>query len=147
MISEFGFRAMDSGLPNTDGAGPVVTTQSQRAGGFRRYITALVQVPYVIGYHVFAWVDDPASGNGWGENSNYGLVHLDDDPYDLVVEMFTDLHGNSTSNVTGMHARALSRPHAPAHLGAGSAVAPAIGTGELRQVARNPRRSTSAHTI
>ena len=29
--------------------------------------------------------DEPASGNGWQENSNYGLVHLDDDPYDAMV--------------------------------------------------------------
>ena len=28
-----------------------------------------------------------------GENSNYGLVHLDDDPYVTLTSMFTSLHG------------------------------------------------------
>ena len=92
MISEFGFRASDSGLPNSDGAGPVVTTQVERAAGMSTYIRAMVRLPFVVGYHVFAWVDEPASGNGWQENSNYGLVHLDDDPYTAMVDMYTALH-------------------------------------------------------
>ena len=92
MISEFGFRASDSGLPNSDGAGPVVTTQAERAAGMSAYIRDMVRLPFVVGYHVFAWVDEPASGNGWQENSNYGLVHLDDDPYTAMVDMYTALH-------------------------------------------------------
>jgi hypothetical protein len=31
-----------------------------------------------------------ASGNGWAENSNYGMVHLDDDPYALLVRAYTE---------------------------------------------------------
>lgn len=92
MVSEFGFRAMDSGLPNTDGTGPIVDTQSERAAGFRGFITELVQQPHVVGYHVFAWVDEPASGNGWGENSNYGMVHSDDDEYAVLTAMYADVN-------------------------------------------------------
>ena len=108
MVSEFGFRASDSGLPNSDGAGPVVTTQAERAAGMSAYIRAMVRLPFVVGYHVFAWVDEPASGNGWQENSNYGLVHLDDDPYTAMVDMYTALH----RDVAQLHA-AGARPRKP----------------------------------
>lgn len=92
MVSEFGFRASDSGLPNTQGAGPVVATQTERAAAYRRYITQLVALPYVVGFHQFAWVDEPGAGRLDGEDSNYGLVHLDDDPYTVLVEEFTKIN-------------------------------------------------------
>ena len=42
-----------------------------------------------IGYYAsFALAQ--ASGNGWAENSNYGMVHLDDDPYALLVRAYTE---------------------------------------------------------
>ena len=40
LIGEFSFRAADSGLPNTEGAGPKVATQSARAACFQHYVTA-----------------------------------------------------------------------------------------------------------
>jgi hypothetical protein len=38
LIGEFSFRAADSGLPNTNGAGPLVPTQAERAACFRRCV-------------------------------------------------------------------------------------------------------------
>ena len=43
LIGEFSFRGADSGLPNTNGAGPVVATQAERAACFRRYVTAALR--------------------------------------------------------------------------------------------------------
>lgn len=49
-----------------------------------------MKLPYVVGYHMFAWVDQPAAGCGWRENSNYGRV--DDEPYSALTKMFTKLN-------------------------------------------------------
>jgi hypothetical protein len=83
LMSEFGFRARDSGLPNDKETGPLLMTQSERAASFRRYIQTLVGLPFVVGYHMFMWADEPAGGQLFGANSNFGLVHLSDDPYVL----------------------------------------------------------------
>lgn len=52
LMSEFGFRARDSALPNTKGAGPLVMTQTERAAAYRDYTSKLVSLPFVIGYHM-----------------------------------------------------------------------------------------------
>ena len=72
MVSEFGCRASDSGAPNTVGAGPVYLTQTERVACYERNALAMLQLPFVIGFHMFAWVDEPGAGNGWNENSNFG---------------------------------------------------------------------------
>ena len=90
-MSEFGFRARDSGLPNTKGTGPLLMTQTQRAAAYRRYIETLVGLPFVVGYHMFMWMDEPAGGQLFGANSNFGLVHLSDDPYQVLTDAFTEI--------------------------------------------------------
>ena len=85
MITEFAFRAEDSGLPNTQGAGPKVPNQQARAKAYTDYVTWLESLPEAIGYHWFEWVDEPKEGRFDGENSNYGLVDIRDDPYKEFV--------------------------------------------------------------
>ena len=85
LIGEFSFRAADSGLPNTIGAGPVVATQAERAAGFRRYVTGALQCPQLVGYHWFEHADQPIEGRFDGENSNYGTVTIDDRVYEEVT--------------------------------------------------------------
>ncbi len=81
IIGEFSFRGRDSGLPNTKGAGPVVDTQTQRADAYERYVRLAVADPQVIGLHWFEHADEPKEGRFDGENSNYGIVTINDDPY------------------------------------------------------------------
>jgi hypothetical protein len=81
LITEFAFRAQDSGLPNTQGAGPKVQNQAARAKAYSDYVTRLESLPGAIGYHWFQWSDEPKEGRFDGENSNYGLVSIDDKPY------------------------------------------------------------------
>jgi hypothetical protein len=101
MVSEFGCRASDSGMLNTVGAGPVFLTQAERVACYKRNAEAMLKLPFMIGYHMFAWVDEPAAGNGWKENSNYGLVHLTDEPYTALTAMFTALnHQAATMHAT-----------------------------------------------
>ncbi|MEM0379004.1 MAG: hypothetical protein QXL98_03105 [Thermofilaceae archaeon] len=92
IVTEFSYRAMDSGLPNTRGAGLTVSTQSERANLTYSFVTGLIKLPYVIGYHWFQYFDQPKEGRFDGENSNYGLVKIDDEPYQEMVEMFARLN-------------------------------------------------------
>lgn len=89
LITEFSFKAMDSGLPNTKGAGKPVATQTDRAGHFTAFVTALMKRPYLVGYHWFEYADEPAEGRFDGENSNYGLVNIKDEPYEVLTQEMT----------------------------------------------------------
>jgi hypothetical protein len=86
LVSEFAFRSLDSGLPNTVGAGPWVFSQRNRAEAYIEYVTRLERQPEVVGYHWFRWADEPAEGRGDGENSNYGLVTGGDRAYGEFVD-------------------------------------------------------------
>jgi hypothetical protein len=92
MLTEFSFKAMDSGLPNTQGAGRAVATQKDRADGFTRYVNGLIDLPFVIGYHWFEHADEPKEGRFDGENSNYGLVTIEDRPWEILVRRITEVN-------------------------------------------------------
>jgi hypothetical protein len=86
LLTEFSFKAMDSGLPNTRGGGEPVATQQDRVDGFTQYVHDLVALPTCVGYHWFEYRDEPAEGRrGDGENSNYGLVKIDGAPWELLT--------------------------------------------------------------
>ncbi len=92
MLTEFSFKAQDSGLPNTKGAGKAVPTQQDRADYFDRYVTGLAQMPFMVGFHWFEYCDEPAEGRFDGENSNYGLVNIRDEPWTVLVERMTQVN-------------------------------------------------------
>jgi hypothetical protein len=87
LVAEFAFRAENAGLPNTQGAGPKVPDQEARARAYRNYVTELESLPEAVGYQWFEWCDEPKEGRFDGENSNYGLVNIDDQPYSKFVTM------------------------------------------------------------
>jgi agarase len=106
MVTEFSFRGMDSGQPNSFPPGwllqPNVATQQDRADKFEHCVNTWLSTPYFVGYHWFEWVDEPKGGRFDGEDGNYGLVNLADDPYGALVERFSqvnrrawDLHARS----------------------------------------------------
>lgn len=86
LVTEFAFRAENSDLPNTQGAGPKVPDQAARAEAYRDYVTWLESLPEAVGYHWFKWCDEPKQGRFDGENSNYGLMNIKDKPYQGFVE-------------------------------------------------------------
>jgi hypothetical protein len=93
MVTEFAFRGADTGHPNTMGAGPVIATQEAKARVIEGYVCALSASPAVVGYHWFCMVDQPLQGRKQdGENSNYGLLRLDDSPWPDVVHTFSYLN-------------------------------------------------------
>ena len=92
LVGEFSFRGDDAGLPNTIGAAPRTPTQAARADGFERYATAGLAHPSLVGYHWFEHADQPAEGRFDGENSNYGIVNIEDDPYVDLTKRMTDVN-------------------------------------------------------
>jgi agarase len=105
LIGEFSFRGADSGLPNTNGAGPVVANQAERAAAFRNYVTAALRHPHVVGYHWFEHADQPAEGRFDGENSNFGTVTINDRVYDALTRTMTAVNAEAET----VHAASAAR--------------------------------------
>ncbi len=94
MLTEWSFPALDSGLPCTHGAGQRFAEQSERAKAFSIFQNLLFRLPFMVGSHYFMWVDEPKEGisKGFPENTNYGLVNVEDEPYTLLVETASRLN-------------------------------------------------------
>jgi len=86
MLTEFSFKARDSGLPNSKGGGKPVPTQKDRSRLFEKTVLRLARMPECVGYHWFKYADQPKEGRFDGENNNYGLVRIDDTPWEVLTE-------------------------------------------------------------
>jgi hypothetical protein len=62
-----------------------VATQQERARGAGRAAQLLAASPDVIGVHWFQYADEPTGGRADGEDYNFGLVDIDDRPYDKLI--------------------------------------------------------------
>jgi hypothetical protein len=89
LIAGFTARARDSGLPNTRSRGPLVETQEERGELFTRYVEEALSLPMVVGYHWYQHADPPLAGGPEGECGNYGLVTVDDEPYEPLTSAVT----------------------------------------------------------
>ncbi len=87
IMTEWGFSALDSGLPCTHGAGQRFFTQRERAEATSIFARTMWAMPEVGGYIYFMWCDEPAVGKNGpkSENTNYGLVNENDEPYEEQV--------------------------------------------------------------
>jgi hypothetical protein len=89
LIAGFTVRARDSGLPNMRSRGPMVETQEERGEFFARYVEEALSLPMVVGYHWYQHADPPVAGGPEGECGNYGLVTVDDEPYEPLTSAVT----------------------------------------------------------
>lgn len=93
LITEFGFRANDSGLPNSFPppllVQPTVSTQKAKGDRYREWVTDWAACSYFVGHHWFKYMDEPKEGRFDGENGNYGLVNIEDIPYTDFVSRLT----------------------------------------------------------
>jgi hypothetical protein len=87
IVSEFYMAAQQnrSGNKNNHSTFPTVATQKQRVAGFRNTVNALARLPYVVGADWFQYYDEPRDGRGDGENFNFGLVDIHDQPYESLT--------------------------------------------------------------
>ena len=93
LVSEWGYRAADVGLPNTwPPIYPTLATQADRADAFERYVRAALAAAHIVGHHWFIYTDQPSEGRFDGENNNFGLVNENNEPYDVLVERAARIH-------------------------------------------------------
>ena len=87
MVSEFYMAAQQnrSGDKNDASTFPTVQTQPERAAGFRNTLQGLLRLHYVIGADWFQYYDEPGRGRSDGENYNFGLVDVRDQPYEELT--------------------------------------------------------------
>lgn len=100
LLTEISFKAGDSKLPNTIGAGRTLPTQTVRAKLFELYISDIMELPFMVGYHWVQYADQPAEGTKYGENNNYGLVNIQDEPWEELTEVIT----NTNKKIERIHA-------------------------------------------
>lgn len=108
VLSEYAFHALDgrSGNRNTVGFAGQVPDQQARADGYRRMTSNLARVPWVVAADWFQWMDEPPSGRVQdGEDVNFGIVDIDDRPYEPLVaavketaDVLNDLHAGSATD-------------------------------------------------
>lgn len=89
LLTEWSFRALDTGHPNSAGAGQVFYTQEQRTRAADMFMAEVFTSPALLGHNFFRWVDQPPEGirDTNQEDGNYGLVSEQDEPYP-ITEMF-----------------------------------------------------------
>lgn len=88
LITEYSWRGKEntSGNPNTGGAGSVVPTQTDRGANYEKYVSDLMAYPMVVGAHWFEFADQSPQGRFDGENSNYGIVDIENRRYMPLIE-------------------------------------------------------------
>ena len=96
IVTEWSFTALDSGLPCTHGAGQRFFTQRERAAAAGVFARTLYALPCCAGYVFFKWSDQPVCGrkSEKSENSNYGLVNADDEPWPELVAALAEVQNN-----------------------------------------------------
>ena len=67
-----------------------VRTQAERARGAGRAARLLAAAPDAIGVHWFQYADEPPGGRADGEDYDFGLVDIDDRPYEVLVAALRD---------------------------------------------------------
>jgi hypothetical protein len=111
LVSEFYVAAREnrSGNRNDHGVYPVVATQAERAVAARTTLEGLARLPYVVGADWFQFFDEPKHGREDGENFNFGLVDIRNQPYAELTAMFAAFDAKQI--------RASARPRANATMG------------------------------
>jgi hypothetical protein len=103
LISEWFFAARENRTGNrNNGHLMTVATQSERAVGAATATLNFAAIPEVIGAHWFQYYDHPKGGRADGEDYDFGLVDIDDRPYQRLT---TDL-ASANQRAPAIHASA-----------------------------------------
>ena len=80
LVTEFYTKAMDSGLPNTSGAGFAVPTVKEKAYAYQHFTLGLLEAKNCVGWHWFKYQDDDGTDND-SKPANKGV-------YDNYYQMY-----------------------------------------------------------
>jgi hypothetical protein len=97
LVTEYGLRADDTGLPNTFGAGYVDPVQQDRARFYRDTSNWFMDrkhngIHFVTGWHWFMYMDEPPTGRFDGEDGNYGIVTIRDEKYQWTISAMASVN-------------------------------------------------------
>jgi hypothetical protein len=93
LISEWFFAARENRSGNrNNGHLMTVATQAERVHGARAAAARFAREPQVVGMHWFQYHDHPQGGRDDGEDYNFGLVDINDRPYEQLVEALRHVH-------------------------------------------------------
>ena len=93
MVTEWGFRAADAGLPNSyPPIYPILDTQTDRADAYEAKFRAMLDRPWFVGQHWFLYADQPPEGRFDGEDNNFGIVDEKDDPYTELTQRWSAMY-------------------------------------------------------
>lgn len=96
-ITEFYTKAEDTRMSNTSGAGWIVKTQKDRAIHYQNFCIELLKAKNCVGWHWFRYQDnDPndAKSDDSNKDSNKGIVNINCDYYDDLVQKMKELNVN-----------------------------------------------------
>jgi agarase len=93
LMSAFSSRARGSGAPGGVGRGPAAEMPGERAAGYEQYVSGLIGLPMVVGYHWERHADRPVEGGVRAGERNCGLVDIRDEPYRSLVEAAARVNG------------------------------------------------------
>jgi hypothetical protein len=105
MIGEYSFSSTVNSSGDPDTYPPIyvtATSQQQRANQFENFIAPLYEdTPALVGDDWFQYVDEPPGGRtGDGENSDFGMIDVNGNPYPTMVAAMQLVH-NTVADETG----------------------------------------------
>jgi hypothetical protein len=122
LVSEWFFAARENRTGNrNNGHLMTVATQEERALGAATATGYFAAIPEVVGTHWFQYYDHPKGGRGDGEDYDFGLVDINDRPYEHLTSALAaanlqvpEIHANSGSSAGGAGAprQMIVLPHA-----------------------------------
>ena len=90
LVSEWFFAARENRTGNrNNGHLMTVATQDERATGAAAAIANFAAIPEIVGVHWFQYYDHPKGGRTDGEDYDFGLVDINDRPYQRLVSALT----------------------------------------------------------
>ena len=110
LVTEWFFAARENRSGNSNnGHLMTVATQAERARGAAAATRNFAAIPDVIGAHWFQYYDHPKGGRSDGEDYNFGLVDLDDRPYEALTQALSQANREAPA----LHAAAKTPPATP----------------------------------
>lgn len=94
LVTEFYTKAMDSGLPNTAGAGFAVQTEKDKAYAYQHFTLGLLEAKNCVGWHWFKYQDDE---DDTSTPSNKGLLDNQYKTYPYLAKYVKSLNYNTYS--------------------------------------------------
>jgi hypothetical protein len=86
LVSEWFYAARENRTGNlNNGHLMTVGTQAERAEGAAAALQEFARIPELVGLHWFQYADNPKGGRADGEDYDFGLVDIDDQPYEQLT--------------------------------------------------------------